>query len=336
MDGKHNVPLAPYTTLHVGGSADIFYTCNSADDLSRVVTQHPRGDITVLGGGSNVLIADGGVRGVVVHMAIPGISYEECGEKIRVTAGAGELWDAFVQDTISHSCCGLENLSGIPGTVGASPVQNIGAYGSEVKDTLERVEVFNTEERSVGYKDTEACALGYRDSFFKKEQGKKFIVTRVSFLLSKRFTPNITYKDLQMYFTENVPTGAQEVRDAVLSIRSKKMPDMTACGTAGSFFKNPSISTGHFESLREKYPNIQGFPAGEGLIKIPLAWILDTILHLNGVREGNVSCFQSQPLVLCTHTGATAQEVDEFAKKIEQRVYDATGITIEREVRMLA
>jgi UDP-N-acetylmuramate dehydrogenase len=336
MDGTRNVPLASHTTLRVGGPADIFYTVHSVPELTEVLAQHVDEPITMLGGGSNVLVADDGVRGVVVHMKIPGITYENLGEYIHAEVGAGVSWDEFVKDSIAHGYCGLENLSGIPGTVGASPIQNIGAYGTEVEDVIEWVEVFDTTTRASVRMPAIMCAFGYRDSIFKKPEGKKFIVTRVAFRLSKQFTQNIAYKDLTTFFAGKVPSSAHEVRNAVLAIRAKKFPDMATTGTAGSFFKNPLISKDLFATLRETYPDVLGFPAGDAHIKVSLAWILDHVLHLNGVRVGNVSFFHAQPLVLCAHDGARAEEIDSCARDVARRVFAATGITIEREVQMLS
>ncbi len=336
MDGKTNVVLAPYTTFRVGGPADIFYEVISVEELKSIVRRHRGERITVLGGGSNVLISDAGIRGVVIRIAIPGRAYEEEGGSIRAVVGAGESWDAFVADSVVKKYSGLENLSGIPGTVGASPIQNIGAYGTEVKNIVERVEALNSETCEVEQIKCDACVFGYRDSFFKKPEGKKYIVTGVSFRLSKEFAPNIAYKDLALFFGDAMPNNALAVREAVLSIRKKKFPDMHEIGTAGSFFKNPVVSEGVFASLRERYPEVQGYPSGEGQVKVSLAWILDHVLHLNGVAMGNIFFNRTQPLVLCAHKSATAEEIDAAAKNVESMVHDATGITIEREVRALS
>lgn len=336
MDGKTNVTLAPYTTFHIGGPADIFYDAVSVEELKDIVRRHRDERITVLGGGSNVLVSDAGIRGVVIRIAIPGRVYEGAGEKVRACIGAGESWDVFVEDSVAKKYSGIENLSGIPGTVGASPIQNIGAYGVEVKNIVEWVEALNTETLEVERMGCEACVFGYRDSFFKKAEAKKYIVTRVSFLLSKEFTPNITYKDLAVFFGNSTPDNVSAVREAVLSIRRNKLPDTETVGTAGSFFKNPVIPEGVFTSLRNRYPEVQGYPSSDGQVKVSLAWILDHILHLNGVVMGNVFFNSTQPLVLCAHKDATAEEIDVVAKHVESMVRNATGIVIEREVRTLS
>lgn len=335
MNGKTNVTLAPYTTFKIGGSADIFYEAKNIDDLKNIIGHHRAERITVIGGGSNVLIADAGIRGVVIRMCISDIAYEDQDDAVRAIAGAGVVWDAFVEGTIAHGAFGLENLSGIPGTVGASPIQNVGAYGAEVKDTIEWVETISLDTCEIKTFPNTACAFGYRDSFFKTAEGQRYVVTRVAFRLSKTFIPNVSYKDLQVYFGGAVPPGASAVRAAVLAVRSRKLPDPRTVGTAGSFFKNPVISAEQFASLETRYPGIKGFPVGDGRVKVLLAWVLDNVLHLNGATEGNVFCFPTQPLVLCARSGATAEEVDAFAKKIEERVRDATNIVIEREAQVL-
>ncbi len=334
--GKTNVTLAPYTTFHVGGPADIFYEATSVDELKNIIRKHHGERITVLGGGSNILVSDAGIRGVVIRIAIPGYTYEDTGETVRARVGAGESWDTFVEDSVTKKYSGIENLSGIPGTVGASPIQNIGAYGVEVKDTIEWVEVLNMETLEIERLGCGACAFGYRDSFFKKSEGKKYIVTQVAFLLSKKFTPNTDYKDLAVFFGDISPNSASAVREAVLSVRKKKFPDMETIGTAGSFFKNPVIPGVVFDLLRERYPKMQGYPSGEGQVKVSLAWILDHVLHLNGVVLGKVFFNSTQPLVLCAHKNATAEEIDAVAKHVEKMVYDTTGIVVAREVCMLS
>ncbi|GMU73909.1 MAG: UDP-N-acetylenolpyruvoylglucosamine reductase [Candidatus Campbellbacteria bacterium] len=333
--GTPNVALAPYTTFHIGGPADIFYEAKNTDELADIIAHHQDGRITIIGGGSNILVGDRGVRGVVIRICIPGIVYEDQDDAVRAIAGAGVDWDTFVADTIAHGAFGLENLSGIPGTVGASPIQNIGAYGAEVKDTIEWVETISLDTREIKIFPNTACAFGYRDSFFKTLEGKRYVVTRVAFRLSKTFVPNTAYKDIEAYFGGVVPSDADAVRTAVRSVRERKLPDPRTVGTAGSFFKNPILSAEQFASLEMKYPGIKGFPVGDGRVKVLLAWVLDTVLHLNGAAEGNVFCFPTQPLVLCARAGATAAEVDAFAKKIETRVHDATNIVIEREAQML-
>ncbi len=215
--------------------------------------------------------------------------------------------------------------------VGASPVQNIGAYGMDVSQTLRSVEALDAKEGTIRRFSPQECAFGYRDSRFKHEPD--LIVLSVSFALSRIPAPRLGYADLAALIDEGrVLDTPQAIGDAVREIRSKKFPDLAVCGTAGSFFKNPIVSRETHAALAERYGAIPSFPLGDQ-VKIPLAFILDRVLHLRAFREGNVSLFGNQPLVVVADHGATSEEIDAFATMIAQKVFDETGIRIEREVR---
>ena len=332
---KENVSLADRTTLKVGGFARYFFEAESEEEIKEAVkyAASKKLPIFVLGGGSNVLVSDDGFSGVVIQIMTRGVSYEEkSGARVFARAASGVSWDTFVADTVSRGLWGLENLSGIPGTVGAAPIQNIGAYGAEAKDTIESVRALDMrtgKERIFGNAE---CRFGYRDSFFKSLEGKNFIVLEVTFKLSKEPKPSISYKDLAAFFaTQKTPPSPKNIREAVLQIRSKKFPDLSKVGTAGSFFKNPIISQEHFEKLKLKYPDVPSFAAKEG-VKIPLAYILDKICGLKGFKKGNVRLFENQPLVLVNTISATAKEIREFSSAIKKAVKEKTDIYIEEEV----
>ncbi|MES2668676.1 MAG: UDP-N-acetylmuramate dehydrogenase [Patescibacteria group bacterium] len=334
MTVREHVSLASLTTLRVGGLARFAIDCASEQDvLDAIAFANERGlPLAVLGEGSNVLADDRGYAGVLLLMRIQGIESSEEETSVIVTAGAGVAWDDLVDHAARGQLWGLENLAGIPGTVGASPVQNIGAYGAEAKDTLVSVRVLDLSTQEIRALTNEDCAFGYRDSRFKRKGG--FIILSVSFRLARTGAPALRYKDLAVYSEEHgAPRTPAEVGAMVRAIRAKKFPDLREHGTAGSFFKNPTISTEAFEALRRKDERLPGFPNENG-VKVPLAFVLDKLLGLRGFTEGNVSLFQEQPLVLVTRDGATSSEVDSFAKRIEARVLEATGISIEREVRM--
>jgi UDP-N-acetylmuramate dehydrogenase len=289
----------------------------------------------VLGGGSNVLVGDGEFPGLVIHMCVAGIR-ETCeGDVVRLEVGAGESWETFVRICVERGYWGVENLSLIPGTVGASPVQNIGAYGGEVKDVIESVSVIDAVSGASLTLGADECAFAYRDSIFKKTQGKNFIITYVTFRLSKVPSPNLSYKDLAERFSANPNPTLAQIREAVISIRTSKFPDLSLLGTAGSFWKNPVISTSEFDALKAAYPLIPSYSAGKGMVKIPLAWILDVVCGLKGYAKGPVHLFKNQPLVLTAERTATATEVHAFADEIEAVVRSKTGIIIEREVNSL-
>ncbi len=331
---KQNVPLKEQTTLKIGGPAEQYLAITSEQTLDAAVgyAENNQLPITVLGGGSNVLISDDGVQGLLLHMQIKGIEKDDIDDThVLLTASAGETFDDVVAYSVANGLWGLENLSYIPGTVGASPVQNIGAYGVEVKDTIYAVRVYNTREWRFEVLTAQECMFGYRDSLFKKAQGKKYIVVAVTFKLSTKANPQLQYKDLKEEFSAHTPS-LKEVRDAIGKIRASKFPDWTKVGTAGSFFKNPIIPKQKLEELLKIYPDMPSFPVNNTEVKVPLAWILDNVLHMKGKGTKTVKLYEKQPLVLINTGAATSAEVIDFAEMIAQKVHDTTKITIQWEV----
>ncbi|PIR84928.1 hypothetical protein COU16_00205 [Candidatus Kaiserbacteria bacterium CG10_big_fil_rev_8_21_14_0_10_47_16] len=336
MEIQKDVSLAAYTTFHIGGPADFFVSVASGDELQEAY-QYGRGHdlpVRILGGGSNVLIPDEGIRGLVIHIGILGTHYSEEGDDVLVTAGAGVVWDELVADTVTRGLWGLENLSAIPGTVGATPVQNVGAYGAEVADSIVSVRAYDTTTDTFIELTNNECQFGYRDSLFKTNDGKRYIVVSCTYRVSKNEQPKLSYKDLAETFGDHAPT-VEDVREAVVRIRAGKFPDWNIYGTAGSFFKNPIISREVFTKLQTTYPDIPSFEAPDGMVKIPLGYVLDAVLAFKGVREGSVGTYEKQALVIVNYGDASFADVDAFAKIIEQKVFEATGIMIEREVRVL-
>ncbi len=332
MKIEKNKSLKEFTTFKIGGSAQFFCAVENEEELVEAVafSKAENLPIFVLGGGSNILISDEGFHGLVIKMEMKGVEYEGA----RVTVQAGEDWDAFVEKTVEQGLYGLENLSLIPGTVGAAPVQNIGAYGSEVKDTIESVRVFDTAENV--FKDflNHHCEFEYRNSLFKREAGR-YIIVSTTFVLKKDGKVNIGYKDLRDYFsTKNLsqPT-LQEVRNAVVEIRTNKLPDVRKVGTAGSFFKNPIITHGQANELEKRFTGLPIFPVDDAYVKISLAWILDKVCGFKGVSKGNVGTYKNQALVLVNNGNATATEIISFAEEIKKVVRKKTGIEIEEEVQ---
>lgn len=333
MSVRENVPLATLTTLRVGGDARFVFDCVHAEDVRAGIQFAKERNLPwcVLGGGSNVLAKDEPYDGVVLFMRVPGIEATVTGSITTLKVGAGVEWDALVREAAARNLWGLENLAGIPGTVGAAPVQNIGAYGAEVRDTIDSVEVFDTETEETYSLQAKDCAFGYRDSRFKHDA--RFVILHVSFRLTETGVPNIDYKDLRTAKEHGADLSSPDaIGNAVREIRARKFPDLTVVGTAGSFFKNPTLSQESFNSLKARCESLPGFPNEDG-VKIPLAFILDEVLHLRGYSEGNVSLFENQPLVLVAKIGATQKEIDAFATNIAARVRDVTGVVVEREVR---
>lgn len=338
MHIEEKVSLKEHTTFHIGGDADFFVRVSSVEELHEAI-QCARSKslrVTVLGGGSNVLVSDEGYRGLVIHMGILGtvFSTPENG-LVKVRVGAGVVWDDFVRETVERNLWGLENLSAIPGSVGATPIQNVGAYGVEVGMLVDEVEVLNRETGEIQIILKSDCRFGYRTSFFKEDAGKKYIITAVHFILKTEAERKLEYKDLKEYFQDSPEPSQRAIRDAVILIRSKKFPDWHTLGTAGSFFKNPVIPVATFNALKITYPELPGYSDGKGNIKVALGWILDKGLSLRGYCNGDVCTFEGQALVLVNTQNATARDVEVFAEYISQQVKKVFDISIEWEVTQL-
>jgi len=335
---EENIPISQLTTFKIGGATRFFFRAVSPDDLKKALefAKLKKVPFFVFGGGSNILASDAGFNGVIIKNELRGVDFKDLGESVEVTAGAGELWDAFVEKVVERGLYGLENLSGIPGTVGATPVQNIGAYGVEAGESISSVETLDSKTGTLKIFSKEECRFAYRDSFFKTVSGKRYIVTRVSFLLKKNGVPNVEYKDIKNYFSKTGKTPTlSDVRQAVLEIRKEKFPDLSVTGTAGSFFKNPIISDSEWNRLKEKFPDLPGFKLSDGKVKVPLAWILDNVLNYKGMMIGNVGLYKQQPLVVINSGGGKAKEILELAKDIALKVKNETGITLAWEVEYL-
>ncbi len=345
MKIQENISLAQYTTFKIGGPARFFCSVTSKEEVRQAVSFAKKRGLPffVLGGGSNILVSDNGFPGLVIKVEIMGIREEgienkgerkeDVDEHVLISVGAGEMWDSFVEYTVSRGLSGLENLSAIPGSVGAAPIQNIGAYGAEARQFISSVRAFDARRMAFVELSNKECEFAYRDSMFKRKKGR-YIVTRVDFRLKKGGPVNIVYNDLRDHFASRgiaVPTP-DEVRRAVIDIRWSKLPDWKLWGTAGSFFKNPVVSARKYASLKKRYPGLPGFPEPRGKVKIPLGWILDNVCHARGMRKGGVGTYEKQALVFVARPGAASAEVVELAQELMKKVKDATGITIEGEV----
>jgi len=338
MTIKENVSLVSYTTLRVGGVARYLVEIVSESDLTESLSFAKEKGVPyfILGGGSNTLVSDDGYEGLVIVMRLSGITREDAsdGKTTLVTAFSGESWDGLVAYAVENDLWGIENLSGIPGTVGASPVQNIGAYGCEVKDTIERVHVFDTETSEVYDMENAECGFGYRTSVWKIPRVSPLVILSVTFRLSRRAKVNISYKDLALYFEQEqiVHPSLAHIRLAVLEIRGGKFPDLSAVGTAGSFWKNPTVPTIVARDLATRYEGLPVFPVDESRSKLSLAWILDKVCKFKGHMHGRAALYENQPLVLIAYPGCTSFEVESLASHVSKVVHEKTGIVIEREV----
>lgn len=340
MEIQYNVALKELTTFKTGGFARLFCVVKTRNELVEAVTFAQKENIPfyILGGASNVLVSEKGFDGLVIQIATQGIVFENVDDDlVRMKAEAGVVWDECVEKAVENNLYGLENLSLIPGTVGAAPIQNIGAYGMEVADSIHSVEVFNIETGAMEIFSKEMCQFGYRESFFKKTEGKKYVVVGVNFLLSKQAKLKTAYKDIYEYFdVHGGEVNLKSVRDAIIAIRTQKLPDLKAFGTAGSFFKNPIVKKGVIEVLQKDYPLIPVHETDNPeYVKTSAAFLIDKVAAMKGVRIGDVGTYQNQALVLVNYGNATGEEVLSFAKKIQEEVKIKSGIDLEIEVQTL-
>jgi UDP-N-acetylmuramate dehydrogenase len=330
---EKNIPLCEHTTLKVGGVADSFVEVKSEEDVRHALqfAEQTKAHVLILGGGSNLLVKDTGFRGLVIKNSLCGLEYSESNNSVALVCGAGEVWDDVVQDSVDKGYWGLENLSAIPGKVGATPVQNVGAYGVEVSSLITSVSAINIKTLELKEFSNDECLFGYRDSYFKTKEGRDWIITSVTFKLSKNLNPQLSYASLKT-LPKEVTNSPSEIRKEIVKIRSAKFPDLKVVGTAGSFFKNPIIKNTLANELKEKYPELPCYEAGENLTKVSLGWILDNVCNLKAFCRGGVCLYKNQALVLVNESATSAEKIDEFADFVAQQVEQKTGIKIEREV----
>lgn len=334
---KENVALAPFTTLKIGGVARYFIEVGNLDELKEALKFAKSHNLPyfILGGGSNVLICDSGFRGLVIKTGLLGIKYHEEKNDFLIEVEAGENWDNLVKETVKKNISGFENLSGIPGSVGATPVQNIGAYGKEISNLIDLVEVYDVESEKIKKINNAECEFNYRESIFKKAIGKKFIIVKVHFRLPKNELVDISYQDLQTFFKGKGQPNAKEVRKAVIEIRKSKFPSLTTVGTAGSFFKNPVIKNELVNELRRQYREMPVFRLNNDLSKVSGAYLIDKVANLKGLRVGQAEVWQEQALVLVNLGKAKANDVLKLAEKIKKEVLEKTGVALEEEVQYI-
>lgn len=333
LEMRENISLAPLTTLKIGGEARYLITAASeADVVEAFAFAKSRGQkLFILGGGSNLLVADSGFDGVVLKIELKGRSMDGNADgPVIVRAAAGEDWDEFVEYCVAHDLAGVECLSGIPGLVGGTPVQNVGAYGQEVAETIREVRCFDRLTREIVVLAAADCGFTYRTSIFNSTDVERFIVLQVTFQLQKGGEPKIAYKDLAAYFGERRPT-LSELRRAVLKIRSAKSMVIRAddpdSKSAGSFFKNPVITPGDFDRLRTLFPKIPHFEFGEN-VKIPAAWLIENAGFEKGASMGNAGISTKHTLALINRGNATAAEIVMLKDAIQAAVSAKFGITL--------
>jgi len=329
--------LHAYNTFGIDVNAKLFAVFRTVNDLKELLSDETlrHENRLILGGGSNLLFTSD-FDGVVLKNEVYGIELlRNDPEHYYVKVGAGENWHQFVLHSIDQGWAGLENLSLIPGCVGASPMQNIGAYGVEIKDRFEQLEAVNINTLEVETFTKDDCEFGYRESIFKQSLKDKYIITSVIFRLFRSPQINTAYGAIEdkleeMRITE--PT-IKNVSDAVIAIRSSKLPDPSEIGNSGSFFKNPVVTNEHFESIRAKHPNIVSYPSEPGHTKVAAGWLLDNA-GWKGYTEENYGVHKDQALVLVNYGGATGSQIYELSSKIVKSIQDKYGIQLEREVNI--
>jgi UDP-N-acetylmuramate dehydrogenase len=331
---RENVPLAPLTTLRVGGAARYFAFARSEADVVEAFDLAARDnhEVFVLGGGSNILVSDDGFPGLVIHINLEGVSRDGT----VVTVAAGEDWDPFVAFCVQNDLAGVECLSGIPGFVGGTPVQNVGAYGQDVSETIVSVRCFDRSKNEFVDLANKDCGFGYRTSIFNTTERDRYVVLSVTYELTPNGRPKIEYKDLRDHFGKREPTLA-EVREAVLKIRrSKSMvidPDDPNSRSAGSFFKNPIIPNSFLSDIEERLviQNVPHFRVNDTEVKIPAAWLIENAGFFKGYMHGNAGISANHSLAIINRGGAAAAEIISLKNEIQDAVRKRFGIELQPE-----
>lgn len=332
-----NYSLKNLNTFHVDVKAKLFVIIEEMNELIEAIDKLEllKGKYLVLGGGSNVLFTKD-FDGTIIHLELKSFSIvDEEDKSVFIKAEAGMIWDDLVNYSVERNLGGIENLALIPGTVGAAPIQNIGAYGQELKDTLFEVEYFDLKDRGIKTLSNEQCQFGYRDSVFKKSLKNNFVITSVTLKLNKNHEPVISYGNVANELSKigvTKPT-IKDVSNIIRKIRTEKLPDPNQFGNAGSFFKNPIVYEIKFEEIKTKYPDVPFFRQ-ENKIKIPAAWLIEKS-ELKGFRRGNVGTYATQPLVIVNYGNATGKEIIEFAHFIKSKVFEKFQIELEPEVNLI-
>lgn len=336
---SENISLKPFNTFGLEAKAKYFTVFKSTAELIEILLleEYKLKKKLFLGGGSNILLMND-FNGLVLKNEIKGLEVVlENEEKSILQVGGGEIWHDFVLQTLERNLSGIENLSLIPGTVGAAPMQNIGAYGVEIKDVFVALEALNLQTFEVEVFDKEKCNFGYRESFFKHDGKGKYVILNVSFELSKIPHFNVSYGAIKDTLIQmGIETiGSKAISDAVINIRKSKLPDPAKIGNAGSFFKNPELDKAFFDQIKTKFPEIPSYPIDEKKVKVPAGWLIEQA-GWKGKRFGEIGVHEKQALVLVNYGGGHGQEIADLAFKIQASVLDIFGINIMPEVNFIS
>lgn len=331
---KEHFDLRHYNTFGVQASARYFFPVRDEGGLAHLPELLAGRDYMILGGGSNVLFCRD-FPGLVVHPEMKGIFLQKQDKNhVWLKVMAGENWDGLVEHTVKQGWGGLENLSLIPGNVGASPIQNIGAYGVEVQDTIESVQGLVLSEGDFMNFDKDSCRFGYRDSIFKREWENRVLIVSVTFRLLKNPACNTGYAQVEEELRQIGPANPVNMRKAIVRIRERKLPDPTVLGNAGSFFKNPVIPSSVSHELKKEFPELPSYPIEGDTVKVTAAWLIEQC-GWKGYRREDTGVHQNQPLVLVNYGNATGKDIFELSEEIIESVKRKFGISLEREVRII-
>jgi UDP-N-acetylmuramate dehydrogenase len=337
MEIQNNISLKKYNTFGIEAKAKQFIPVHSTDELKVVLEENKAQKKFILGGGSNMLLTKD-IDALVIHIDLKGKKIiKENEDFVWVESQAGENWHEFVLWTIDQNFGGLENMSLIPGNVGTTPVQNIGAYGTEIKDTFVSCEAMTIENQEMKTFIKEDCHFGYRESVFKNEAKNQYVITSVVFKLTKRnHKINISYGDITAELAKNNITNPslKDVSNAVIAIRQSKLPDPKELGNSGSFFKNPILLKSDFEKIHEKFPEMKYFDISDTEVKVPAGWLIEQA-GFKGKRFGDAGIHKNQALVLVNYGNATGQEILNVSKNIQETIFKTFGIHIEAEVNVI-
>ena len=337
MEIQDQYSLKKYNTFGIEAKAKKFIAVHSIDELTQVLLQSKAERKFVLGGGSNMLLTKD-IDALVIHIDLKGKKIiKENDDFVWVESQAGENWHEFVLWTISQNFGGLENMSLIPGNVGTTPVQNIGAYGTEIKDTFISCKVIDIENQQLKEFCKEECHFGYRESVFKNELKDKYIITSVVFKLTKKnHKINISYGDIAGELNKNniVEPTLIDISNAVITIRQSKLPDPKELGNSGSFFKNPIVLKSEFNAIHKRFPEMKYYDISETEVKVPAGWLIEQA-GFKGKRFGDAGIHKNQALVLVNYGNATGQEILNISKDIQNTIFEKFGIRIEAEVNVI-
>jgi UDP-N-acetylmuramate dehydrogenase len=339
MNIEENISLKPYNTFGIDATAKYFASFHSIEALEQVLQSSQSLAINqqlILGGGSNILLTKD-FDGLVLKNNITGIEVvKEDSEHIYIKVGAGENWHQFVLYCLENEYAGVENLSLIPGNVGASPMQNIGAYGVEIKDVFHELEAYHLHDKSVQTFSLNDCQFGYRESVFKNRYKNQFVITSVTYKLFKNPIYHTAYGAIQQELESMgvKELSIQAISQAVINIRSSKLPDWKLVGNAGSFFKNPTIPNAQYQQLKQEFPTIVAFPFNETQTKLAAGWLIEQC-GWKGYRKGDAGCYPKQALVLVNYGHAAGNEIFGLSEQIIQSVKEKFNVLLEREVNVI-